>query len=395
MTIDEATVPTTAPDTARSLRPVLERHAAETDAAAVFPLASVEALRAGGLFGLLVPRRYGGLGGDLRDLTEVAQILAGGCLSTAMIWATHCQQTDVLVRHAGPRLRDALLPRIARGELYLTSVTTGPDEVGHLLGATAPLRRQGRLLSLDREAPVVTGGEHADGFLVTMRADENSTGNRVSLVYADRAQLRLEIRTGWDALGMRGTRGVGVRLRGDVPADQVVGEPGGFRDVATDSMTVTGHLGWAACWLGTARSALAGLVGLPRSPRRQPGAEPRSDLAAERLARVRLDLELAGAYLHRVRDEVAALRTAGEPLGTPAVQIHLNTLKVAVSELTFSAVDRMIQLTGLPTGYLKDAPVPLERHLRDLRSAALTCANDHLLTATGPLVLLDRPVQLA
>jgi acyl-CoA dehydrogenase len=380
---------------ADAVLPVLLAHAAEADLTAAFPVASVRELRNAGLFGLLVPHEYGGLGGDLADLVEVAQVLAGGCLSTAMIWAMHGQQVDPLVRHAGPRLRDELLPRIARGEVYLASVTTEPGKGGHLLSAVSPLQADGGSLTLERSAPIVTGGEHADGFLVTMREAADSPANRVSLVYLDRAQAHTETVSGWDPLGMRGTHSVGMRLSGAVPAYQVIGEPGGFRAVAAESMIPAGHLAWAACWLGAARSALADLVALVRSPGRPRSMDPQSELTAERLARIRIDLELVGAYLHRVRDEVLAERAAGRSLDTSVLQIHLNTLKVVAAELTFSAVDRMVQLAGLSTGYLRSSPIPLERHLRDLRSASLNYANDRLLTATGLLTLLDRSVRLA
>lgn len=395
MGANDTVVSAAAEEIALTVRPVLAGHAAEVDAAAVFPEASVRVLRENGLFGLLVPREYGGMGGDLGDLVAVAQVLASGCLSTALIWAMHCQQVDALVHHANPRLRDELLPRIADGQVYLASVTTDTGKGGHLLSVTAHLRESDDLLAVERDAPIVTGGEHADGFLVTMRAAEDAPANQVTLVYVGREQVRLETRGSWEPLGMRGTRSVGMLLNGTVPAHQVVGEPGGFRTVATESMIVAGHLGWAACWLGAARSAMSDLVGLMRSPKRPRSLDLHSDLTAERLARIRMDLELVGAYLHRVRDEVLADRAAGRSVDNPTSQIHLNTLKVAAAELTFRAVDRLVQLAGLGTGYLRNSPIPLERHFRDLRSASLNYSNDRLLTATGPLTLLDRSVRLA
>jgi acyl-CoA dehydrogenase len=380
---------------AQALRPVLSQHAAEIDRTAAFPVESLRALRDSGLLGLLVPRRYGGLGGDLADLVEVAQVLAGGCLSTAMIWAMHTQQVDALVSYASAPLRDDLLPRIARGEVYLASVTTEPRKGGHLLSALAPLRDDDTGFVLERDAPVVTGGEHADGFLITMRAGPDEPAHRVSLVYLDREQATALTSGGWDPLGMRGTHSVGLRLTGSVPPHQVVGEPGGFRAVALESMIPVGHLAWAACWLGAARSGLAGLVALIRSSRRPRGLDPRSDLTAERLARIRMDLELVGAYVHRVRDELLAERAAGRSLDTPTTQLHVNVLKVASAELTFQAADRLVQLAGLAVGYFKDSALPLERLFRDLRSASLNNANDRLLVATGALTLLDRAVRLA
>ncbi|GAA1329918.1 acyl-CoA dehydrogenase family protein [Saccharothrix algeriensis] len=375
--------------------PVLREHAARVDEDAAFPEAGLGALARSGLLGLLVPVEHGGMGGDLVDLVEVAQELAAACTSTALIWAMHCQQTDSLVRHGTPWSDEHVLPRVARGEVYLASVTTEPGKGGHLLTGVAPLRPTDDGLRLDRDAPVVTGGLRAQGFLITMRASDDAAGNRLTLVYADRDQLDVTPTAGWDALGMRGTESVGLTISGTVPAHQVIGEPGGFRAVAVESMAPVGHLGWAACWLGTARGAFGELVGRLRSGKRPAGTDVTSELGAERIARVRMDLELVSGYLHRVTDEVVALRAAGRPLSANEVQIHLNTLKVAAAELTFRAVDRMVQLAGLGTGYRRDSPLPLERHLRDLRSAGLNYANDRLLVSTGALTLMDRAVRLA
>ena len=51
-------------------------------------------------------------------------------------------------------------------------------------------------------------------------------------------------------------------------------------------------------------------------------------------------------------------------------------LKVLASEQLFEVVNRLIQLAGLRYGYLKNSTVPLERTMRDLRSASLMYALD-------------------
>lgn len=379
---------------AREVAPVLSRYAAEVDEAARFPVESMNALRASGLLGLLVPAEEGGLGGDLGDMVEIAQVLASSCLSTATIWAMHCQQVDAVVRFGSAPLRQKLLPRIASGAVYLASVTTERGTGGHLLTAGAALKASEDTIVIERDAPIVTGGEHADGFLITMRDASDASANRVTLVYADREQLSLNGFGAWNPLGMRGTHSVGMRLFGSVPEDQVVGARGEYRMVAVESVIPCAHLGWAACWLGTARTAFADVIALIRSPRRPRSVDPSAPLVATRLARARADLELVNAYLMRTKDEVLALRADSRTLDAPATQIHLNTLKVVAAELTFRAVDTLIQLTGLATGYLRTSAVPLERHFRDLRSASLNYANDRLLTANGALALLDRDVQL-
>jgi acyl-CoA dehydrogenase len=311
-----------------------------------------------------------------------------------MIWAMHCQQVDTLVRFGQPELKVNVLPRIAEGAVYLASVTSEQGKGGHLLSAVAPLTVKDDRLRIDRRAPVVTGGLHADAFLITMRSNETAPPQHVSLEYAERDQLEIEVLGSWQALGMRGTESIPLRLAGEVPTTQLVGEAGRFRVAAVDSFIPCGHIGWVASWLGTAHGALAALTSLLRSPTRPANADPRSELLAERLARARMSLELVSAYLGRVVQEIDELRASGEPLDATATQIHLNLLKVAGSELTYDAVDRLIHIAGLPLGYLEGSPIPLERHLRDLRSASLNYANDRLLVATGTLSWLDSSVRL-
>ncbi|MFI7553246.1 acyl-CoA dehydrogenase family protein [Micromonospora sediminimaris] len=369
------------------IAPVAREHAASHDESATFPSEAMSAIRAHGLLGLLVPVEYGGLGADLATFVGVAAGLAAHCLSTAQIWAMHCFQVDAIARHGTPELRDALLPRVAAGEVYISSVTSERGRKADLFSAGTPLHADGDRLLIERSAPVVTGGEHADGYLITMRAAPDAAESEVSLVYADRGDLQTEITSDWHSLGVRGTASIGMTLKGSVPRYHVVGAPGRFAEVARESMVPLSHLGWSACWLGTARGALAEVV-------RAQARGARSDLEYARIGRVRVSLELVSAYLTRMREEVERARADGASLSGSQVRLQLNTLKIAASELTFQAVNDLIQIAGLRTGYLRNSPIPLERHFRDLRSASLNHANDALLVGVGVLSMLDRSVTL-
>ncbi|MEV6445507.1 acyl-CoA dehydrogenase family protein [Amycolatopsis sp. NPDC051716] len=391
MTALAPAAPTLAERTARVVG-VLAEHARAVDESATFPAASLDALRESGLMGLLVPVEHGGLGGDLADLARIAAELGGACLSTAMIWAMHGQQVAAIAEHAGPRLRADLLPRIARGEVYVASVTSERGKGGHLLTAEAPLRPAGGSLGIDRDAPIVTGGAVADGFLITMRASPEAGYDDVSLVYADRGQVTAEPGRGsWNPMGMRGTHSVPLRITGDVPADQLVGAPAGFRAVATRTFVPAGHIGWAACWLGAARGALSSVLGMIRDPRTRGSFDPSSELLRRRLARARLDLDTVAALLAQVIRDAADAPDAE----APAVQLRLNGLKVHAAERCAAVVDELVELTGLRHGYMRDSALPLERVHRDLRSASLNYANDRLYDANGAIALLDRDVTLA
>jgi alkylation response protein AidB-like acyl-CoA dehydrogenase len=365
-------------------------HARRTDAEAVFPVEALESLRRTRLLGLLVPAADGGLGGGLGDVLSATRRLGREDMSLAMIFAMHCQQVAAVVEHADGPLRGELLPRIGEGGVYLASVTTEAGKGGALLTSRASLeQREGHLL-LDRFAPIVTGGAHADGFLVTMRSPGSDDEHDVSLVYAGRDQLEVASAGGWDPLGMRASHSGALHLRGIVPDHQVVGEHGRFRDIVSHTFGPLAHLGWSAAWLGTAEGALSRTVGMLRSGRTRGGASLDSELLLSRLGRVRHRLEAVAALLAHTLDVVTH-----DDVSRPRVQLLVNGLKVTASEQCHTAVQELVDAVGLRHGYLRDSPLALERSLRDLRSASLNFSNDRLLLADGRLTLLDAEVRLA
>ncbi|MGG2460875.1 acyl-CoA dehydrogenase family protein [Streptomyces sp. RGM 3693] len=371
---------------------VAERHAARTDRAAEFPTDALDALRRTGLLGLLVPAEHGGLGGTARELVTAAESLGRVDMSVGMIFAMHCQQVQAVVRYAGERLRKELLPRIAAGESYLASVTTEAGKGGHLLTAQAQLASDDGHLEIDRFAPIVTGGSHADGFLITMRSPgADATASEVSLVYAHRDQLVRTPSGDWQPMGMRASHSVALRLTGRVPDHHVIGEPGGFHHIAAQVFGPLAHIGWSAVWLGTAAGALSRVLRILRSPAGRERFDLGSELLLTRISRARQRLDTVHALLHQT------LRTleSGADLAVPARQLQLNALKITAAEECHAAVDDLITALGLRHGYFQDSPTGLERALRDLRSAALNYSNDRLHLADGRLALRDQGVTFA
>ncbi|MFD5203933.1 acyl-CoA dehydrogenase family protein [Streptomyces sp. NPDC058375] len=377
-----------APDL-NALLATVRQHAARTDEEASFPTAALTELRRSRLLGLLVPVEYGGLGGTLTDMLDIAAKLSRECMSVGMVFAMHCQQVAALVHHAAPRLHEELLPAVARGEVYLASVTTEAGTGGHLLTSDTPLTAGPDHLHIDRTAPVVTGGTHADGFLITTQAPGATSPHQVSLIYAGRSQLDAAPTGNWDPLGMRSTHSLPLRLRGSVPPHQVVGEHGSFRDITVRTFAPVAHLGWSSCWLGTATGALSRTVSWLRSPEERKRRDMSSELLLTRLATVRQRLETTHAL---IRYAATAYQEAARDPATPPAQLLMNTVKITASEQCFAAVDELVELAGLRHGYMRNAPLALERAWRDLRSASLNYSNDRLRLANGTMTLMDQEV---
>jgi acyl-CoA dehydrogenase len=372
-------------------RTVTERHAERADAEARFPVEALAAMRRTGLLGLLVPAGYGGGGGTLTDLVTTTVELGRADMSVAMIFAMHCQQVLALARYGGDRLRSAVLPAVAEGSVYVASVTTELGKGGHLLTSGSPVHQVGGTLLIDRRAPVVTGGAHADGFLITMAMPGATSPTQVDLLYATRDQIHLEVLGDWRPLGARATESLPMRLTGSVPDWQVVGEHGGFRSIAASLFAPLAHIGWAAAWLGAAAGAYGRVVRHIRSDKGRAQFDPSSELLLTRLADARARLDVVHALL---RHTVAVVESAPDVTATP-VQLLVNTLKTEAATGCFAVADALVELTGLRHGYLTDSPLWLERTFRDLRSASLNYGNDRLRLANGSLALMDTGVRLA
>jgi isopentenyl diphosphate isomerase/L-lactate dehydrogenase-like FMN-dependent dehydrogenase len=195
------------------------------------------------------------------------------------------------------------------------------------------------------------------------------------------------------AARMRGTHSVPMRFTGAVPHNQVVVRHGDFRRVMVDVCTPLAHLGWSACWLGTAAGALSRTLRLLRSPEERRRRNLKSELLLTRLSRARQRIDTVQAMLSHVADVYVSLPE--QERGGPSWQLLVNALKVTASEQRPAAVDELIGLIGLRHGYRRHQPLGLERALRDLRSASLNYGNDRLHLANGSLSLLDQETTLA
>lgn len=378
---------------AQDIAPSIKKQARMVDEQNAFPVESLALLRQTGLMGMTVPEEYGGHGISIEVAARVAQILAGACLSTAMIWSMHIQQVACLINYAEESLKQRLLPHIATGDVYVASIVSERERGGHLLSAFSPLRYEDGEVLIVRETPTCTGGLYGDGYLLTMRRDTESSPADVIFIYASRSQVEVDAQSTWNALGMRGTQSVGLSIRGRVPCDQMLQAAGGATQIVQATIVPVGHIIWASSWLGAIKEAFRDMQNVLRDPKKRQSYPLQSDLFLEKWARIRLEIDTVEAYLEKVIRDYAHNSTPEASsliYRSPAHSIQINNLKILASEQLFQTINHLIQLAGLRMGYLKNDDLPLERIMRDLRSASLMYANSHLLLANGKLALIDR-----
>src|SRR5919199_879661 len=116
-------------------------HAQALEHADAYPTEIVDGLRELGIFGLMIPEQYGGLGESLLTYALVVEEIARGWMSVSGVINTHFIVAHLLLQHGTAEQRQRLLPRMATGEVRGAFSMSEPGLVfdGFRIGADAVL----------------------------------------------------------------------------------------------------------------------------------------------------------------------------------------------------------------------------------------------------------------
>ncbi|OAS21918.1 hypothetical protein A8708_06815 [Paenibacillus oryzisoli] len=340
---------------------------------------------------LLVPEAYGGSGCSLETVSQIAQILSSSCLNTGVIWSMHCQQVALLVQHLHGSYRQQLLFRLASEQTYIASITTEQNKNENIFKSVSPLQKTDQGWLLQRTAPIVTGGQHGDLFLIYMGGITDYSDQDVVVAIVDRNNAKIDYTSAWNSMGMRGTGSIGMEIEAQLEEAHILKSNNGFKEIALQTIVPVGHIALSSSWLGAAKGVFEKLTSVIRRPANRSKFNMNSDLLFEKLGKIRIKLDTVDHYLKEMIRQYDRIRS-DDPvnLQTNTFSIQINNLKILASEMLYDAVDEMVNLAGVGYGYTKNETIPLERTLRDLKSARLMYRNDLLLTTNGKLSLFEK-----
>ena len=92
-------------------------NAPELERTDTYPQAIVDQMREMGLFGLMIPQEYGGVGESLLTYALCVEELARGWMSVSGVLNTHFIVAYMLRQHGTDAQKQRLLPRMATGEV--------------------------------------------------------------------------------------------------------------------------------------------------------------------------------------------------------------------------------------------------------------------------------------
>ncbi|AMS44633.1 acyl-CoA dehydrogenase family protein (plasmid) [Aminobacter sp. NyZ550] len=225
----------------------------------------VAALGQAGILRHCVPAAFGGASDviDSRSLCLIRETLAYADGLADFAFAMQGLGTGAISLSGTDELKQAILPKIARGELISAFALTEPEAGSDVAAMSTSARRDGDTYVLDGEKVFISNGGIADVYTVFARTGEapGTRGISAFVVYADTPGFSIAERI--ETIAPHPL----ARVRFDdcrIPASQLLGEPGEGFKIAMRTLDIF-RPSVAAAALGFARRALDEAVAHARS----------------------------------------------------------------------------------------------------------------------------------
>jgi alkylation response protein AidB-like acyl-CoA dehydrogenase len=150
-------------------------NAAELERTDTYPQAIVDQMREMGLFGLMIPPEYGGIGESLLTYALCIEELGRGWMSISGVLNTHFIVAYMLRQHGNDEQKQRFLPRMATGEIR-GSFSMSEPELGSDVAAirTRATRGGDGDYTIDGQKMWVTNGASSSLAAVLVRTDEGA-----------------------------------------------------------------------------------------------------------------------------------------------------------------------------------------------------------------------------
>jgi alkylation response protein AidB-like acyl-CoA dehydrogenase len=336
--------------------------ATELEHADEYPTEIVEGLKELGIFGLMIPEEYDGLGESLLTYALCVEEIARGWMSVSGVINTHFIVAYMLMRHGTDEQKQKYLPKMATGEVRGAFSMSEPGLGSDVSAVKTKGTRTDEGYEVTGQKMWLTNGGTSTLVAVLAKTDEGAES-----VYKNMTTFLVEKEPGFgetaqgvtipgkiDKMGYKGVDTTEMVLEGHrLGADQVLGEvPGqGFYQMM-DGVEV-GRVNVAARACGIANRAFE--LGIAYAQQRETFGKPIAQHQAIlfRLAEMATKVETAHAMMVRA----ARMKDAGE-----RNDVESGMAKLLASEYCNEVVEASFRIHG---GYGYSKEYEIERLYRE------------------------------
>ena len=377
-------------DTVTTVTDMLDKFMSELDSAKMdregeIPKEVIQQLKELGLFGLIVPQEYGGLGLNVTGYSRVLQTIASWDASIAVTVGAHSSIGFKGLLLAGTdEQKKKYLPKLATGELIagfcLTEPGSGSDAFS--IRTRAEKSADGSHYVLNGQKLWITNGGIADFFTVFAKTtpDTEEKKGKISAFIVTRDMGGVTHGNHEDKMGIRASSTTAVFFDNvKVPKECLLGEEGKGFKVAM-SILNHGRTGIGAGAVG-GMGRLLKLAAAHAKERKQFGRPIGTfGLVKEKLGRVAANIYAAESLCYLMSQSIDR--------GNVDYSLEGAATKVLSSDVLWHAVDEAMQVAaGL--GYMKE--YPYERAMRDARINRIFEGTNEILRLYVALTGFQKP----
>ncbi len=340
----------------------LNLHRIETEKA--IPAEYLEQMKGLGLFGLIIPEEYGGLGLSTTAYVQILSVISSIDASISTTVGAHQSiGMKALLLFGDKNQKEQFLPKLASGEMIaafgLTEPGAGSD--ARSLKTTAELDKSGDFYILNGSKIWITNGGIANFFTVFARTFHGpEKKERITAFIVTRDMAGFSNGPEEKKMGLWGSSTTSLTFDNvKIPKENVLGEPGEGFKVAMEVLN-NGRLGLAAaCALGTQRCIEMALK----------HAHERKQFGKHLAEFGMIQSKLATLASEQYAAE-AMVRLVAKWMDRGDVDYSLETAicKIFSTELQWKAIHEAIQIAG-GTGYMQE--YGYEKIMRDSRIFAI------------------------
>ena len=331
-------------------------NAAEADELAEFPKASFEALKAADFHAPHIPEAYEGVGADALATVIVIEEIARVCASTSLIPAVNKLATLPWLLAGSDHLKEAYLPRVARGEVMASYCLSEPEAGSDAVSMKTRAVRDGDHFVLNGVKRWITNAGVSDLYTVFAVTDPDARSKGISAFLVEKSDDGVSFGAPEKKLGIKGSPTCEVYLDSvRIPEARLIGDQGTGFATAMRTLDHT-RVTIAAQAIGIAQGALDYALGYVQE-RKQFGK------AIAEFQGLQFMLADMGMKLEAARQLTYAAAAKSER-GDGDLTYFGAAAKCFASDVAMEITTDAVQLLG-GYGYTRDYPV--ERMMRDAK----------------------------
>jgi alkylation response protein AidB-like acyl-CoA dehydrogenase len=336
----------------RSIAPV----AREWELAGRYPTEIVDEMKGLGLFGMLVPENYGGIGIDAVSYSIVFEEIAKAWMGVAGILGSHSLATWMLAKYGTDEQRRRWLPDLASGARRSGIALTEPGAGSDLQGIATVARLVGDHYVVNGAKTWITNARHADPLPVLVKTDPNAQPRHkgMTVLMIEQGTPGFSVGKDLGKLGYRGPESSEVFLNDcRVPADNVLGGTEGQGLQQALSALEFGRVNIAGRAVGVAQASLDKAIAYSRE--RRAFGRPIAEFQAIQLKLADMATEVQAARL--LTWWAASALDSGR-----RADLETGMAKLYASEVCIKASLECMRIHG---GYGYSTELEIERYYRD------------------------------